>query len=46
LPEGKVSVNLTVKLIKTGYNELKFTVAQHYTLECEDPGSSELWTTI
>ncbi|MDI6713417.1 MAG: cellulose biosynthesis cyclic di-GMP-binding regulatory protein BcsB [Thermodesulfovibrio sp.] len=46
LPEGKVSVNLPVNLIKSGYNELKFTVAQHYTLECEDPGSSELWTTI
>ena len=46
LPEGKVSVNLPVNLIKTGYNELKFTVTQHHTLECEDPSSAELWTTI
>jgi len=46
LTEGKVSVNLPVNLIKTGYNELKFTVAQHHTLECEDPSSAELWTTI
>ncbi|MCX7988112.1 MAG: cellulose biosynthesis cyclic di-GMP-binding regulatory protein BcsB [Thermodesulfovibrio sp.] len=46
LPQGKVSVNLPVNLLKTGYNDLNFTVAHHYTLECEDPSSPELWTTI
>lgn len=46
LPQGKVSVNLPVNLMKAGYNELNFTVSQHHTLECEDPASPELWTTI
>lgn len=46
LPQGKVSVNLPVNLLKSGYNDLIFTVAHHYSLECEDPSSPELWTTI
>lgn len=46
LPQGKVAVNLPANLLKPGYNELQFTVAHHYTLECEDPSSAELWTTI
>ncbi len=46
LPQGKASINLPVNLLKTGYNELNFTVAHHYTLECEDPSSPELWTTL
>lgn len=46
LPQGKASINLPVNLLKVGYNELNFTVAHHYTLECEDPSSPELWTTL
>lgn len=46
LPQGKVSVNLPVNLLKSGYNDLNFTVAHHYTIECEDPSAPELWTTI
>ncbi len=46
LPQGKASINLPVNLLKSGYNELNFTVAHHFTNECEDPSSPELWTTL
>lgn len=45
-PEGKVAVSLPVNLLKHGYNDLTFSVSQHYTTDCEDPSSPELWTTL
>ena len=45
-PESSIDVRLPVALLKPGYNQLTFTVAQHYTLRCEDPSAPELWTEI
>jgi len=45
-PVGDVIVSLPGKLLKPGYNELMFSVSQHYVLDCEDPGAPELWTTL
>ena len=33
-------------MLKPGYNQLVFSVAQHYTFRCEDPSAPELWTEI
>lgn len=32
--------------LKVGYNEVTFEVIQHYTYDCEDPSSPELWTEL
>lgn len=32
--------------LKVGYNEVTFEAVQHYTYDCEDPSSPELWTDI
>src|SRR5687767_12996541 len=45
-PESSVDIRLPVALLKAGYNKLTFSVAQHYTLQCEDPSAPELWTEI
>ena len=45
-PETSIDVRLPVALLKPGYNQLTFAVAQHYTLRCEDPSAPELWTEI
>ena len=45
-PDGSADVVLPAELLKEGYNQLKFEVAQHYTEECEDPTAPELWTQI
>ncbi len=45
-PEGIARVQLPADLLDSGYNDLTFFVAQHYTLECEFPCSPELWTTL
>jgi hypothetical protein len=37
---------LPVEYLKPGYNEVFFNVVQHYTYDCEDPSSPELWTEI
>lgn len=39
-------VLLPAHLLKVGYNDLEIGVDQHYTYDCEDPGSPELWTEI
>ena len=39
-------INLPGSLLKAGYNDLTVSVVQHYTYDCEDPGSAELWTEI
>lgn len=33
-------------MVKPGYNQLAFEVAQHYTEQCEDYSAPELWTQI
>jgi len=45
-PNHSVDIEVPVKYMEAGSNELQFVVAQHYTLECEDPGAPELWTQI
>ena len=45
-PVGDVIVSLPGKLLEPGYNELMFSVSQHYVIDCEDPGAPELWTTL
>ncbi len=45
-PGGQVSVLLPARLLKPGYDDLRFSVSQHYTNSCEDPTAPELWTTL
>ncbi len=45
-PDQTVDVEIPVKYLAAGSNQLQFAVAQHYTLECEDPAAPELWTQI
>lgn len=45
-PEGRVKVRIPIDILKTGYNKLGFSAAQHYSENCEDPASKELWTQI
>ena len=45
-PETTMDIRLPANLLKAGYNRLQFQVAQHYTLECEDPTAPELWTQV
>ncbi|TNE58283.1 MAG: cellulose biosynthesis cyclic di-GMP-binding regulatory protein BcsB [Alphaproteobacteria bacterium] len=45
-PNGVANVDIPVRLIKPGYNNLTFEVAQHYTDSCEDFTAPELWTQI
>ncbi len=45
-PQVDVVIELPAELITPGFNNLTIWVAQHYTLECEDPAAPELWTEI
>lgn len=45
-PEGSVKLSLPASQLEAGYNELNFSVQQHYTTECEYPCQPELWTTL
>jgi hypothetical protein len=45
-PEGSVRLSVPPFLLEPGYNTLTFQVSQHYTLECEQPCASDLWTTL
>ena len=45
-PVGEVAVNLPVRLLPPGYQDLEFSVSQHYTMDCEFPEAPELWTTL
>ncbi len=46
-PDHTVDMEIPVKYLDPHFsNQLQFVVAQHYTLECEDPASPELWTQI
>jgi len=40
-----ITVAIPPELLKD-YNQLQFSVAQHYTRDCEDPFHSSLWTRI
>ena len=42
----QVDIRLPRDLLKVGYNDLEIGVVQHYTYDCEDPSSPELWTEI
>lgn len=39
-------VKIPAALLKNGYNDLFLTAIQHYTYQCENGQSSELWTDI
>lgn len=39
-------LKLPAGTLSAGYNDLTFGAEQHYTYECEDAGSPELWTEI
>lgn len=39
-------IALPSEFLKAGYNDIFFNVVQHYTYDCEDPSSPELWTEI
>lgn len=45
-PFSIYDISLPTQLLKPGYRKLKFWVAQHYTLQCEDPAAPELWTQV
>ncbi len=45
-PNHAVDVEIPLKFLDAGSNQVQFVVAQHYTLECEDPAAPELWTQI
>ena len=45
-PESSLDIRIPAGVLKPGYNQLTFSVAQHYTLRCEDPSAPELWTEI
>jgi len=45
-PDAIADIKIPLDMITSDFNRLKFEVAQHYSEECEDPTSSELWTQI
>jgi len=46
-PEITADIRLPLELLKPGYNQLFFRVAQHsQDNQCEDPNAPELWTEI
>lgn len=46
-PETTADIRLPVEILKPGYNQLVFRVAQHsQDSQCEDPNAPELWTEI
>lgn len=45
-PNVIANVLIPADMVKSGYNQLVFEVAQHYTEQCEDYSAPELWTQI
>ncbi len=43
---GQMDIEIEGRLLKPGYNELQLSAAQHYTMQCEDGWSPELWTNV
>lgn len=44
--KNSVDIPIPANYLSTGYNDLSVGVVQHYTYDCEDDGSPELWTEI
>lgn len=45
-PRQSNTIDLPAAMLKPGFNDLSVQVIQHYTYECEDASSPELWTEI
>ncbi len=45
-PNHNVDLEVPLEYFQDASNELQFIVAQHYTLECEEPAAPELYTEI
>lgn len=45
-PEGSVKLVIPGAAFRTGYNDLSFSVSQHYSNDCEQPCAADLWTTL
>lgn len=45
-PNVVANVSIPAEMVKPGYNQIAFEVAQHYTEQCEDYSAPELWTQI
>ena len=45
-PEGSVKLSIPSHLFESGYNNLVFSVTQHYSIDCEQPCAADLWTTL
>lgn len=45
-PAGKMNAAVPVAMLVSGYNTLKFQVAQHYTQNCEQFCAPDLWTSL
>lgn len=45
-PAGKLDVSIPVTFFESGYNNLSFHVAQHYTQNCEQFCAPDLWTNL
>ncbi len=45
-PNHNVDIEVPLEYFQYASNQLQFIVAQHYTLECEDPAAPELYTEI
>ena len=45
-PESGIDIRVPADLLKPGYNQLVFSVVQHYALKCENADSADLWTEI
>lgn len=45
-PNVIANISIPAEMVKSGYNQLAFEVAQHYTEQCEDYSAPELWTQI
>lgn len=45
-PNATHDIALPLDGLKPGYSEVEVAVVQHYTFECEDSASAELWTEL
>ncbi|WP_250493392.1 cellulose biosynthesis cyclic di-GMP-binding regulatory protein BcsB [Caballeronia sp. GAWG1-1] len=45
-PELTADIRVPAELLRAGYNNLTFQVAQHSTENCEEPNAPELWTEV
>lgn len=45
-PRGVADIEIPLSATRDGYNDLVFEASQHYTIKCEDPSATELWSQI